>query len=69
MLAMPVANSVAPTTEDDLVWGGDAIAREIKKTRTQTYYLLEKGLLPARKVGIQWVATKGNLRRFFSSAA
>jgi len=49
---------------DDLVWGGEAIAKEIKHETRPTYYLLEKGHLKgaAKKVGGQWVGRRSKLR-------
>jgi hypothetical protein len=46
-----------------LVWGARAIAAAagLKDTR-QAFYLLEKGLLPGRKVGRQWVSTLDAIR-------
>ncbi|WP_292500199.1 hypothetical protein [Mesorhizobium sp.] len=37
----------------------------INKKPRQAFHLLESGLLPARKVGNQWVAERGKLRAFF----
>lgn len=49
----------------DLVWGAAEIGKEINRKPRQTFYMLESGLLPARKVGNQWVAERGKLRAFF----
>ena len=46
----------------DLVWGAKAIGELIQKPARQTFYLLENGALPARKVGSQWVASRSKLR-------
>ncbi len=46
---------------DDLdapLWGAGPISEEIKRTKNQTYHMLEQGLIPATKVGRQWVSTK-----------
>ena len=48
---------------DDVVWGAAAIGRVIRKTPRSTYYLLEAGHLPARKVGAQWCASRSRLLR------
>ena len=48
--------------KDDLVWGGPAIALQIGRSDRQTYYMLEKGELPAQKVCGTWVASKTKLR-------
>lgn len=50
-----------------LVWGGEEIAKVIGRTPRVTFLLLEKGELPAKKVGGRWVAERGELLRFFSS--
>lgn len=54
----------APTPETrpmDLVWGCDEIAKAIKRTKRQTFYMLESGALKARKVGNRWVADRQTL--------
>jgi len=53
----------------DLVWGGEEIARVIGRTPRITFHLLEKGELPAKKVGGRWVAERGKLLRFFMEPA
>jgi hypothetical protein len=53
----------------DLVWGCDAIGQIINQSGRQTYYLLEKGRLPARKIGAKWVASRGRLLAFLRSEA
>lgn len=52
------------TTElkDDLVWGARAIAQEIGRGERQTFYMLERGELPAKKVCGRWVGSKAKLR-------
>jgi len=51
------------TTDDDVpIWGAETIAEVINLTRDQTYHLLSKELIPATKVGAQWVSTKRQLR-------
>ncbi|RWG04044.1 DNA-binding protein [Mesorhizobium sp.] len=49
----------------DLVWGAVEIGKEINRKPRQAFHMLEQGLLPARKVGNQWVAERGKLRAFF----
>ena len=51
--------------ELDLVWGGRDIAKAINRNPRQTFYLLETGAIPARKVGKIWVADRGELRNWF----
>jgi hypothetical protein len=53
------------TTADDLdapVWGAKCIAQEIGRNPRVTFYLLEQGLIPAKKIGVQWVSTRRQLR-------
>jgi hypothetical protein len=46
----------------DLLWGAEAIGHYLGITVRKAYFLLERGDLPARKVGKNWVASRGNLR-------
>ena len=50
----------------DLLWGVDAIARELNLSRRQAYHQLESGRLPARKHSGKWCASASGLRRFFA---
>lgn len=54
------------STDLDLVWGASAIANLIGRSRRQTYQMLDKGLIPARRIGGRWVAERGQLIRFFT---
>jgi hypothetical protein len=47
---------------DDLVWGGQAIGDEIGLPKHKAFYALERGYLPANKVGNIWVASRKKLR-------
>lgn len=47
----------------DLLWGATEIAHEISVSRRQCFYLLERELIPARKIGRAWVASRDALRR------
>jgi hypothetical protein len=50
--------------DDRPIWGAREIAREAGlPDRAAAYHLLERGLLPARRIGRRWVSTKGQLRR------
>lgn len=58
---------------DRPIWGAAAIAREAglvdddgKIDLRKTFYLLEKGLLPASKIGRRWTSTPRRLRRVFA---
>ncbi|MBT1155756.1 DNA-binding protein [Aminobacter anthyllidis] len=53
----------------ELVWGATAIAELIGRSARATFHMLEKGELPAKKVGGRWVAERGALLRFFLEAA
>lgn len=44
----------------ELVWGGEEIARVIGRTPRVTFQLLERGLIPARKIKGRWVASKSS---------
>ncbi len=55
-------------TNDDglgLLWGVAPIAAELGLTRRATYSLLERGRLPAAKIGGRWCASRKGLRAFF----
>ena len=46
------------------IWGANAIAREAGlPDRAAAYHLLERGLLPAPRVGRRWVTTRTRLRQ------
>lgn len=53
----------------ELIWGASAIAKVIGRTDRQTFHLLEKGILPAKKVGDRWVASRKKLIAFFMEDA
>ncbi|WP_421360260.1 DNA-binding protein [Agrobacterium rosae] len=53
----------------ELIWGGEEIAKVIGRTKRITFSLLEKGELPAKKVGGRWVAERSKLISFFMEAA
>jgi hypothetical protein len=50
----------------DLLKGVTKIAAFIEEPPRRTYYLLEKGLLPAGKLGSTWIASKAKLRARFA---
>jgi hypothetical protein len=43
---------------EDILWGAAAIGEAIGRNTRVTYHLLERGLLPARKLGKVWVASR-----------
>ena len=61
-----MANNGTNDNSLDLIWGVDPIAAELGLKRRPTYNLLEKGRLPATKVGGKWCASRKGLRAFFS---
>ncbi len=59
-----LATSAEKATEPlDPIWGAKAIGEEIGRSPRSTFYLLESGAIPARKVGTLWVASRRELRR------
>ena len=52
-----------PSLGDDLVWGAEGLARELGINRRRAFYLLQKRLVPARKLGALWVISRNALRR------
>lgn len=52
---------------DDVLWGAASIAKEIGRGERATYYLLERGELPAKKICGRWVSTRSKLRNFLGS--
>lgn len=54
---------------DDLLWGIEAIAAYIGRTRRQAYEALAKGELPSRQVNHRWVASKTKLRAHLTGEA
>jgi hypothetical protein len=45
----------------DVIWGAEAIGEVIGKPTRATFHLLEAGLLPAKKIGKQWCASRRKL--------
>lgn len=62
------SNCVQNTPELDLIWSAEGIATAIKRTTRETYALLERGHLPARKIGKQWVASRQALVEYFNAS-
>jgi hypothetical protein len=52
-----------PDPASDIVWGGQEIGRVINRTPRQTFHMLESRLLPARKIGHAWCASRSALRQ------
>ena len=54
----------------DLIWGAKAIASALKlKTTKQAFEMLERGHIPAQKIGRRWVASRRKLREHFEGAS
>ncbi|WP_244631301.1 helix-turn-helix domain-containing protein [Aureimonas sp. ME7] len=53
----------------DLLWGAEEIAKVIRRTRRQTFAMLDNGELPARKVGGRWVIERAELAAVFTGKA
>lgn len=53
----------------ELLWGADAIAKELGRTVKSTFHMLESGHLPfARKIKGRWCASRTKLHEFFEAA-
>jgi hypothetical protein len=46
---------------EDILWGAAAIGEAIGRNTRVTYHLLERGLIPAKKLGKVWVASRKRL--------
>ena len=53
---------VTADTPDDVLWGAATIGSFINCKARRAFYLLERGLIPGRKIGDVWVSTKPELR-------
>jgi hypothetical protein len=54
----------------DVLWGVGAIADFIGRTKRQTYYLIDRGIVPVTKHGAKTItASRERLRVVFSSSA
>lgn len=47
---------------DTPVWGAKSIGAQIGRNERQAFHLLERGLIPAEKIGKIWVTTPRRLR-------
>ena len=50
--------SAKPSLKDDVLFGAQAIANELGLELRKTFYLLERGYLPATKCGATWTSTR-----------
>jgi hypothetical protein len=44
--------------DDDVLWGVAAIAGYIRRTERQTYYLISKKAIPAKKLGARTIIAR-----------
>jgi hypothetical protein len=45
----------------DVLWGAAAIGKAIGRPQRAVFHMLEAGLLPAKRVGKRWVASRRKL--------
>jgi hypothetical protein len=53
--------TIDETTASDVIWGAASIAEAIGQTERATYHLLASGLVPAKRIGGRWVASRRKL--------
>jgi hypothetical protein len=53
----------------DILRGAERIGAYLGLNVRQAFHLLEKGELPAKKIGGRWMTTKHQLRRFVMEVA
>ena len=53
-----MTNGIQPDLDGDLLWGIAAIARYIGRSQRQTYYLVARGAVPAKKLGARTIAAR-----------
>jgi hypothetical protein len=59
-----------PNLPNDILWGADAIAGYIGRERHAAYYLIRKGLIPAKKLGPKTIcARKSEIDRALAQQA
>lgn len=56
----------AGTLAEDTLRGVPAIAEHIGELIRRTYYLLERGYIPAGKLGSIWIASRRALREHYA---
>jgi hypothetical protein len=47
--------------DDDIVWGADKIGEVINRPPRAAFHMLTAGLLPAKKIGDRWCASRRKL--------
>jgi hypothetical protein len=64
----PAGHNLPPETlAEDLLVGAEAIAAELGIGMRKAFYWLERSLIPARKTGRTWVASRRRLRQHFGA--
>jgi hypothetical protein len=63
------SNSASNSIGADLIWGAAAIGAEIGVGERKAFYMLERHLIPRRKIGGLWVASRRELRTALCGAA
>jgi len=53
--------TIEETMAPDLIWGCSAIAEVIGRTERATFHLLKNQILPAKRVGGRWCASRRKL--------
>lgn len=71
MLSLPVGSNERGDTMQSHekmspLWGAEAIGKVINKNERQTFWLLQNGMLPARKVGALWLSDRDALLEWVS---
>jgi len=56
-----MTTTIDETPPADVLWGAEAIAKAIGQTQRATYHLLASKILPAKRVGGRWVASRRKL--------
>ncbi len=65
-----LTNNPLESAADDLdrpLWGAKSIAEQINRSTSQTFRMVEEGLLPAKKIKKIWVSTPRQLRQAFTT--
>ena len=65
---MPVQQLASIPENLDLIWGASAIAVVIGTDVRSAFYMLERGMIPAQKIGRQWCASRSALAQHFAAA-
>jgi hypothetical protein len=57
---LSIGDSTMPNQDlsSDVLWGVDAIAKYIQRTTRQTYYLIAKRKIPAKKLGAKTIVAR-----------